>query len=97
MAVTKAQSAFACTDSFQIPYLALKDLISLKTLDLESNNISVFAQNPEVRFENELNLLLSNNKIRALEASAFGSFTKLARLDLSYNQVAHLLHQGHSG
>ncbi|KAH7718050.1 leucine Rich Repeat family protein, partial [Aphelenchoides avenae] len=72
----------------EIPYLAMKDLGSLKMLDLESNNISVLAPNAEVHFENELNLLLSNNKIRALGAAAFGSFTRLVKLDLSYNQIS---------
>uniref|UniRef100_A0A7E4UP67 LRRCT domain-containing protein n=1 Tax=Panagrellus redivivus TaxID=6233 RepID=A0A7E4UP67_PANRE len=74
----------------RIPYLALKELKNLKTLDLESNNITSVETQTEVRFETEITLLLSNNKVQKLQAHAFNSFAKLEKLDLSYNQVSQV-------
>lgn len=73
--------------NFQIPYLALRELKQLRTLDLESNNITEVANNPEVKFISEIDLKLSNNRIRYIKDNAFDSFQKFGRLDLSYNQV----------
>lgn len=71
----------------QIPYLSLRELKELQTLDLESNNITVINAHEEVKFEKEMTLLLSSNKINELLNGAFDSFTKFNKLDLSYNQV----------
>lgn len=73
--------------NFQIPYLALRELKQLRTLDLESNNITEITNNPEVKFTSEIDLKLSNNRIRHIKDNAFDSFQKFGQLDLSYNQV----------
>lgn len=73
--------------NFQIPYLALRELNKLRTLDLESNNITEIVSNPEVEFTSEIDLKLSNNRIKHINDNAFDSFQKFGRLDLSYNQV----------
>ncbi|MCP9260122.1 Leucine Rich Repeat family protein [Dirofilaria immitis] len=75
-------------DYNQIPYLALRELRQLRTLDLESNNITEVTSNSEVKFISEIDLKLSNNRIRHINDSAFDSFQKFGRLDLSYNQIS---------
>ncbi|VBB28104.1 unnamed protein product [Acanthocheilonema viteae] len=72
----------------EIPYLALRELKQLRTLDLESNNITEITNNPEVKFTSEIDLKLSNNRIRHIKDNAFDSFQKFGRLDLSYNQIS---------
>ncbi|VDM07257.1 unnamed protein product [Wuchereria bancrofti] len=72
----------------EIPYLALRELKQLRTLDLESNNITEVTNNPEVKFISEIDLKLSNNRIRHIKDNAFDSFQKFGRLDLSYNQIS---------
>ncbi|CAG9531848.1 unnamed protein product [Cercopithifilaria johnstoni] len=72
----------------EIPYLALRELKQLRTLDLESNNITEVTNNPEVKFTSEIDLKLSNNRIRHIKDNAFDSFQKFGRLDLSYNQIS---------
>uniref|UniRef100_A0A914VXV3 Chaoptin n=1 Tax=Plectus sambesii TaxID=2011161 RepID=A0A914VXV3_9BILA len=74
----------------QIPYLALKDLKQLATLDLEGNNITTLVPEPEVVFETEISLLLGSNRIENLEENAFGSFRKIKALDLSYNRIGKM-------
>ncbi|VDN18285.1 unnamed protein product [Gongylonema pulchrum] len=74
--------------NFQIPYLALRELSKLRTLDLESNNITEITNNPEVEFTSEIELKLSNNRIKHIYDNAFDSFQKFSRLDLSYNQIS---------
>lgn len=78
--------SYTCNDS-QIPYLGLRELHSLRTLDLEGNNITKMANNQEVKFSSEMDLILSNNRIRHIDDDAFDSFESFSRLDLSYNQV----------
>lgn len=70
-----------------MPYLALKELKNLKTLHLDENNITSLQAHPEVVFENDISLYLSNNRIFELGNNALKSFRKLSKLDLSYNQV----------
>uniref|UniRef100_A0A915B1N2 Chaoptin n=2 Tax=Parascaris univalens TaxID=6257 RepID=A0A915B1N2_PARUN len=72
----------------QIPYLAIRELKTLRNLDLEGNNITQIAHNPEVEFTSEIDLILSNNRIVTLDDNAFNSFQKFNRLDLSYNQIS---------
>ncbi|EFO25703.1 leucine Rich Repeat family protein [Loa loa] len=72
----------------EIPYLALRELKQLRTLDLESNNITEIGNNPEVKFVSEIDLKLSNNRIKYIKDNAFDSFQKFGRLDLSYNQIS---------
>ncbi|PAV59607.1 hypothetical protein WR25_05208 [Diploscapter pachys] len=76
----------------QIPFLALKDVANLNSINLESNNISLLQSHPEVRFENEISLLLRNNKIKTLDGHSFRSFKRIKDLDISYNQI-HLIEQ----
>ncbi|VDN01367.1 unnamed protein product [Thelazia callipaeda] len=72
----------------QIPYLALRELKELRTLDLEGNNITEIDSNHEVEFLSEINLNLGNNRIKHIKDNAFSSFRKFGRLDLSYNQIS---------
>lgn len=61
---------------------------NLRTLDLEGNNLTQIVSNSLLKFENEeMELIIGNNKIQMLSPFAFNSFTKFKRLDLSYNQV----------
>ncbi|CAJ0581317.1 unnamed protein product, partial [Mesorhabditis spiculigera] len=71
----------------QIPYLALKELKNLKSLNLEGNNVSKLLPETDVIFENELKLILRNNKIRRLPDGCLKNFKKFSELDLSYNQI----------
>ncbi|MFH4981602.1 hypothetical protein AB6A40_008311 [Gnathostoma spinigerum] len=72
----------------EIPYSALRELQTLRTLDLEGNNITKVESYSEVRFPAQIDLILSNNRIKELRADAFNSFTKFNKLDLSYNQIS---------
>uniref|UniRef100_A0A0M3IJQ0 Chaoptin n=1 Tax=Ascaris lumbricoides TaxID=6252 RepID=A0A0M3IJQ0_ASCLU len=72
----------------QIPYLAIRELKTLRNLDLEGNNITQITHNPEVEFTGEIDLILSNNRVVTLDDNAFNSFQKFNRLDLSYNQIS---------
>lgn len=85
--IAKWQNVLNIISNFQIPYLALRELKQLRTLDLESNNITEVTNNPEVKFTSEIDLKLSNNRITRINDDAFNSFQKFGRLDLSYNQV----------
>ncbi|CAB3405041.1 unnamed protein product [Caenorhabditis bovis] len=71
----------------QIPYLALNDLKHLQSIDLEGNNITNLVDNDEVVFDNEMKLILRNNKIKRLDKHSFRSFRKIRELDISYNQI----------
>ncbi|VDM45294.1 unnamed protein product [Toxocara canis] len=72
----------------QMPYLAIRELKTLRNLDLEGNNITEITHHPEAEFTSEIDLVLSNNRISALGDNAFNSFQKFNRLDLSYNQIS---------
>lgn len=58
--------------------------------DLEGNNITEVKPNSEVEFTTDMDLILSNNRIRILGENSFNSFQKFNKLDLSYNQVRDL-------
>ncbi|CAI4226387.1 unnamed protein product [Auanema sp. JU1783] len=73
-----------------IPFLALKDLGDLQTINIEGNNITLLGFHQEVQFKNEINVILRNNKIRWLDENSFRSFRKMKELDLSYNQIERI-------